>query len=450
MLTVSKLIAFASPAAPIAAVGLPLVVYLPPFYAHEMGLGLSVVGTVFMITRFWDVLADPVLGVLSDRLHSRWGRRRHWLALSVPVVVASAAMVFLPTPPVSAGYLLVWLIVLYVGWSLLTIAHMSWGAELTPDYNERSRVQGWREVFLIGGMITALALPALIERTDPTATGADRMEAMGWYIVLLLPLTVAWAVLTVPEQPVPDQPPLGWRRAMAIVVNNRPLRRLLLMDLVGGLGGGIIAALFLFVAVDRLALGSWASVLLLVYFVAGVIFVPLMVRLSYRLGKHRTLAASSLFSGVTLPLLFLLPTNHIPLAAATFALFGVNMGAGPFLFRSIMADVADHDRVESGAQRTGLYFSLLTMTNKVGHALSIGVVYPLLEWIGYVPGAANAPGAIAGLTAIAVWPPVVCALVVAAFMWRFPIDIQRQAELRAIIEASADPGSESPFSREAS
>jgi glycoside/pentoside/hexuronide:cation symporter, GPH family len=437
MLTLSKLIAFASPAAPIAGVGLPLVVYLPPFYAEEMGLGLSIVGTVFMITRFWDLLADPVLGVLSDRLHTPWGRRRPWVALSVPVVVASTAMVFLPTPPVSAGYLLLWLIVLYVGWSLLTIAHMSWGAELTPDYNERSRVQGWREIFLIGGMVTALALPALIEQTDPTATGADRMEAMGWYIMLLLPLTVAWAVFTVPEQPVEPAPHLGWRRALAIVTGNLPLRRLLLMDLIGGLGGGVIAAIFLFVAEDHLGLGGAASGLLLIYFLSGCLFVPIMVRVSYRLGKHRTLAASSLFSAVTLPLLFVVPAGNAPVAAAVFALFGINMGAGPFLFRSIMADVADHDRVESGSQRTGLYFSLLTMTNKVGHALSIGLVYPLLDLIGYIPGAANGPGAVAGLTAIAVWPPALCALLVAVFMWSFPIDIHRQAELRRIIEGGS-------------
>lgn len=437
MLSTSKLLAFASPAAPISGLGLPLVVYLPPFYAEDMGLGLTVVGAVFMITRFWDVITDPVAGVVSDHVQTRWGRRRHWIVLSVPILIASVAMVFLPSPPVSAAYLLGWMLVLYVGWTLLTISHMSWAAELTADYNERSRVHGWREVFLIGGSIAALALPAIIERADTESTGADRIAAMGWYIMVLLPITVAWAVTTVGEHPPPPAPALGWRRALAIVVENRPLRRLLAMDLIAGFGGGIVASLFLFLAADHLALGSWASALLLVYFLSGCLCVPAMVRLSYRFGKHQTLAASSLFSALVLPLLFLVPPGNIAVAAAAFALFGINMGAGPFLFRSIMADVADHDRVESGAQRTGLYYSLLTMTNKVGHALSIGVIYPLLDWIGYVPGAANAAEAVAGLAALFVWPPLLAAAVVAVFMWTFPIDLRRQQELRRIIEGDA-------------
>lgn len=436
MLTSSKLLAFASPAAPISGLGLPLVVYLPPFYAEDMGLGLAVVGTVFMVTRFWDVLTDPILGVISDHVQTRWGRRRHWLVLSVPILVASVAMIFLPAPPVSASYLLGWMLVLYIGWTLLTISHMSWAAELSSDYNERSRVHGWREVFLIGGSIAALALPAIIERTDSESTGADRIAAMGWYIMVLLPLTVAWAVSTVPEKPPPPSPSLGWRRALAIVAENRPLRRLLAMDLIAGVGGGIVASLFLFLATDRLLLGSWASALLLVYFLSGCLCVPAMVRLSYRLGKHQTLAASSLFSAVVLPLLFFVPPGNVGAAAAAFVLFGVNMGAGPFLFRSIMADVADHDRVASGAQRTGLYYSLLTMTNKVGYALSIGITYPLLEWFGYVPGATNTAAAIDGLTAIFVWPPLLISVLVALFMWRFPIDMQRQQELLRLIESA--------------
>lgn len=433
-LSTTKLVAFASPAAPISALGLPLVVYLPPFYAEEMDIGLALVGTVFMITRFWDVVTDPLLGVLSDRFKTRWGRRRPWIVASVPIVLLAVWRIFAPDPPVGWLYLLGWMIFLYVGWTLLTISHMSWGAELTPDYDERSRVQAAREVALLLGVIAVLALPAVLEQLDPSSTRADRVALMGWFIVLLLPVTVAWAVSTVPEREAPTSPPLGWRRASRVVATNAALRRVLVMDAVSGLGGGIISSLFLFLSDDFLQLERWSSLLLLIYFISGVSFIAPMVRVSYRFGKHRTLAFSSIFTTATVPLILLVPPNN-PWAAAAFCLLvGVNLGVAPFLFRSIMADVADQDRVESGAQRTGLYYSLLTMTNKVGYALSIGIVYPLLEWIGYTPGAENSPEAIAGLAGIFVWPPCLMFATVAWLMWNFPIDRERQQALRREIE----------------
>lgn len=432
-LTTATLAAFAGPAAPISALGLPIAVYLPPFYAGDLGLGLALVGTIFMVTRFWDVITDPVLGVLSDRFPSRWGRRRQWIVLSTPILMYCAYKVFMPTAPVSGAYLLAWMVMLYVGWTLLTISHMSWGAELSPDYHERSRVQGWREVALILGMITVLALPAVIERSGSATTAADRVAAMGWFIILVLPVTVALAVWIVPEPVAHSHGRIGWRRALALVMQNRPLRRVLTMDLIAGYAGGIVASLFLFVASSALQLGNWASVLLLLYFTSGCAFIPLMIRLSYRWGKHRTLAISSVFSGITLPLVFLIPPGNAAVAFVVFVLFGVNMGVGPLLFRSIMADVADEDRVESGTQRTGLYYALLTMTNKLGNALAIGSIYVLLAWIGYVPGLENTEAAVRGLMYAYVIPPVIISFLVAAIMWNFPLDQRRQSELRAIL-----------------
>ncbi len=433
-LSVPTLIAFASPAAPISALGLPLVVYLPPFYAEEMGIGLSLVGTVFMMTRLWDVITDPLLGVVSDRSRTRFGRRRPWLVASVPLVLIAVWQIFMPNPPVSWIYLLGWMIFLYVGWTLLTISHMSWGAELTPDYDERSRVQAAREIALLLGMVAVLALPAVLEQVDPTSTRAGRLAAMGWFIIICLPLTVGWAVTKAPEREAPESPALGWRRAARLLAGNAALRRVLLMDALSGIGGGIISSLFLFLADDFLELSNWASFLLLVYFISGVSFIAPMVRLSYALGKHRTLAFSSIFTVLTLPVMMLIPPGNLWWAAAFCVLVGINLGVGPFLFRSIMADVADQDRVESGAQRTGLYYSLLTMTNKVGYAVSIGVVYPALDWIGYAPGKENSSEAIAGLAAMFVWPPLVLFCCVAWLMWNFPIDRIKQAELRRQIE----------------
>ena len=433
-LTTATLLAYAAPAAPISAMGLPIAVYLPPFYAGEVGLGLSLVGSIFMLARFWDVITDPLLGILSDHYWTRWGRRRHWIVVGTPIIMVAAYKVFIPETPVSGSYLLGWMLVLYVGYTLLTISHLSWGAELSPDYNQRSRVQGWREIFLIVGMITVLALPAVIERSGSATAGADRVAAMGWFILILLPLTVTFAVTKVPERPAVPSPSIGWRGGLAAIVENRPLRRVLLMDLLAGYGGGIVASLFLFVAASVLQLGSWASFMLLAYFASGVLCIPFLLRVSYRLGKHRTLALSSIFNGATVPLILLVPPGSVAWALPLLILFGVNMGIGPLLFRSIMADVADEDRVRSGAQRTGLYFSLLTMTNKVGVALAVGSIYLLLDWIGYSPVGENTPEAVRGLGYLFTLPSALVSFLVAAIMWNFPLGKERQGELRRILE----------------
>ena len=84
----STLMAFSAPAVPISALGLPLSVYLPPFYAAIVGLDLATVGIVFMLARFWDIFTDPSLGLLGDRFNTRWGRRKPWIVASVPFTVA--------------------------------------------------------------------------------------------------------------------------------------------------------------------------------------------------------------------------------------------------------------------------------------------------------------------------------------------------------------------------
>lgn len=427
---------FALPALPISAMGLPIVVYLPPFYAADMGLGLATVGTIFMLTRFWDVVTDPILGVVSDRWRTRWGRRKPWLVASVPVTVGAVVMVFMPSPPVTAAYLLGWMMVLYVGWTLLTLSHMAWGAELAPEYNERSRIQGYREVALILGMVLVLALPVVIERTAGADVAGARIASMGWFVVVLLPLTIALAVTLVPERPAHDGAHVAWRDTLSILARNAPLRRLLAADLLGGLSGGIVTSLFLFLASDGLKLAN-ASVLILVYLLAGVVFIPLLLRVSFRLGKHRSLALSSLFNAATIPLILLIPEGNLVAAVLCFVLLGVNVGAGPFLMRSIMADVADEDAVHCGSQRTGLFFSLLTMTNKVGSALAVGIAYGALDLIGFVPGAANSPAAIGGLRAVYVWPACLLSVVVAGIVWSFPLDEARQRRNREILDARA-------------
>ncbi len=393
----------ALPAAPISAMGLPLVVHLPPFYAGTLGLGLVTVGAIFMLARFWDVFTDPVLGILSDRYETRWGRRRHWIVLSVPIMLLSVYMIFMPPVAVTAAYLVFWLFVLYVGWTLLTISHMSWGAELTPDYHERSRVQGAREVALILGMVFVLTLPVLIEQMNPENLAQARVASMGWFVLILLPIAVALAVWRVPERPTqrPEHVPL--KQAVQALIESRPLQVVLAADLLGGVSGGLVASMFLFLAEDALKLGSYSSLMLLGYFISGVCFIPLILFVARRFGKHKTAAVSAIFNAVTVPLILIVPPGEPVVALAVWALLGVNMAAGPFLFRSLMADVADHDAVVTRQQRTGLFYSLLTSTSKVGAAFAIFIAYSLLDSIGFQAGGENSTAVLDSLRAVYVW-----------------------------------------------
>ena len=427
--------AFGLPSIPISALGLPIVVYLPPFYGHDMGLSLTVVGTVFMMARFWDVFTDPVLGMVSDRFPSRWGRRRHWIVIAAPLLMLSAYMLFMPEPPVTWMYLAGWMFFLYIGWTLITISHMSWGAELSTDYDERSTIQGMREFLLIFGMFTVLALPAIIENTTNGAGGPEKVAAMGWFIIILLPITVGLAVWFAPEYPSAPHQQIPWKRAWTIIAKNRLLQRVLVADLLVNIAPAITGSLYIFFAAYVMELPKAASLLLLVYFVAGFVGIPGWIRLSHMTGKHKTLAIAMVYGAVTLPLVVFFPRGEFWWLFVGNSLYGVAYGAGSFLLRSIMADVIDIDYLESGQRRTGLYYSLLSMTAKVGAALAVGITYPLLDLIQFTPGGTNSPETLNQFMGMYVTLPAIVMLAAAVIMWRFPLDKKAQNELRERIEA---------------
>ena len=425
-----RLAAFSGPAIPIGALGLPIGVYLPHFYAGPMGLGLAAVGTIFMLARFWDVFTDPAMGVLSDRYPSRWGRRRHWLVLSVPILMLSAYMVFSPTAPIGPYYLLAWMFFLYIGWTLLTLSHMAWAAELSDDYNERSRIQGYREAFQLLGVPLVLLLPAAIEWMGPENMDAARVASMGWFIIIVLPIAIALNLWLVPERKAKPQPHVSFLKQVVPLFRNTPLRRLLAADFLSGFAGASLASMYIYEATLVWGVGSWASLLLLLYFFGGIGFIPVILKISYRLGKHRTVVLAALFNVFFAPVIFLIPHGNVWAAAAVLVFLGVNVGTTTTLYRSMMADVADIDELETTQKRTGLFYALLTLTQKTGGAVAVGVVFWTLALIGFNPQGENAPGAVTGLSIVFVAAPVLCNALVALVMWGYPIGLREQSELR--------------------
>ncbi len=432
--SVPRLIAFAGPSIPIAALVIPLAVHLPAYYAGPMGLGLGVVGTIFMVARFWDVFVDPILGIVSDRFPSRWGRRRHWIVLSVPIILISSWFVFFPTAPVTPEYLLFGLLGLYLGYTMLLLAHMSWGAELSDDYNERSRTQAWREGLAILGVPLVLMLPVVIEKLSGENGHGLSVNVMGWFIIILLPITVFFAVTMMGERKQRPQAHLPMSEAWKALATNVGLRRVVIADLASGFSGSALGAMFFYEAKEVWQVGNYANQLLLLYFFAGVGFVPVALKLSYRFGKHRTMIGAALFNVCFVPILFLIPPGNIWVASLVLLFLGMNVGIPNVLYRSIMADIGDYDEVRTGQRRTGLFYALLTLTAKVGSAVAIGVVFWALDLIGFDPNGSNDPVTLGHLNQIYVAVPFCANLFVAFMMWGFPIGLKEQKELRKILD----------------
>lgn len=434
-LTLKTLLAYGALGLPLAALNLPLYVYLPAFYAEEIGLGLTTVGLVLFAARLLDTLTDPVIGELGDRTRTRFGRRRPWMITACPLLIVASLMLFIPgdgvAPESRAGplYLFIWTSLAYLAWTMMILPFTALGAELSGDYHERSRIAGAREGFVVVGIILAAALPIMLG-LDADSQRGEILAVLGWSMAVLTPLALAALLFFTPEPRVGASPSLPLREGLRIAWQNGPFLRLIAAYLLNGIANGLPATLFFLFVGDVLKGGSASGPLLLLYFVAGIVGIPIWLRISKVIGKHRAWAAAMLWASAMFVWAPFLGEGDLVAFAIICGLSGLSLGADMALPASIQADVVDLDSEQSGQQRTGLFFALWSMATKLSLALAIGIAFPLLDLIGFEAGGENEPAALLGLAMLYGLLPVVIKLAATALVWRFPIDATEQAERR--------------------
>jgi Na+/melibiose symporter-like transporter len=430
----ARLLLFSLPQAPLLALSLALIVFLPPHFATELAMPLAQVSALFFIVRLIDVLAGPFLGQAEDLTRTRLGRRRLWLAGAALPTAFLTWLVFTGLQaPVSWLSAALVLFALYLSFSATMIAHMSWAGELRPDYHGRTLVLGLLQGAGAAGQLAVLLLAAYAVLSE--AKGGDpAVGAMGWALALAIPLTVTLAIFAVPELGAPA-PFLKLAEALGALGANAPLRTVLAASLVLGAAQGVSGGLFVFFFQYRLGFASEAHFLLLLYFAGGLAGVPLWVWLGRRLGKHRALQCACVLSAAATACVLVLPAGVLAAAAPAMAAAGVNVGAGVLLIRAMMADIVDEDEVATGARRAGLLFGLLLTATKIGIALG-PLSYGALALFGFDVslGARNSSAAMMALEAMFVGAPALIYLAVALMLRRFPLDETRQRALRAMIE----------------
>ncbi|MDP3379467.1 MAG: MFS transporter [Brevundimonas sp.] len=448
------LAAFSAACLPYAALGLPVYVTLPEFYASHVGVDLALVGLIFLVIRLADIFVDPALGMVIDRTHSRFGRYRLWMGMAAPVLMLAVGMLFMVRPGAGGAYLAIWLIVMSLGFSVSLLSQVSWASTLTGDYDQRSRIYGWWQTANIMGVLVVLLIPALVQNLG-LGDYASAVRWQGWFIIVALPLTLAITFAFTPEPKARPSPDKGARFAYLSLFKLPVLQRLLTADLMLGVARGVVGALFFyfFEAVQGFQRAE-TSILLLVYFVAGLAGAPVWSALAVRMGKHGALILACVYFAATLLLAAFAGPVLVPLAEAAgmgnaevviaglmVALVGLAFASGDLLLRAMMADVADQVRLEQGEDRTGLLFSILTATSKLGYAVSV-MTFAGLRLTGFDPtlGGANSATALIWLQAMFAGLPALCLVVGAWALWRYPLDQKRHAEIRAALEARGGAG----------
>ena len=413
-------------------------VYLPKFYASHLGISLLVLGGTIAMIRLGDLGVDIVLGMLMDKTKTPIGRYRPWYLLGLPIVCLAVYKAFNPPEGAGISYLVTWYVLLYVAYSLLVLGHSAWAGTITGQYNERSRIFGWMMGLGFAGSVSVNLLPLLTHGAINPAKAAS-MPTIGWIIIGSALICMPLAMLFAPERapPVAKKEKLTFKDYAAVVTTPSMLR-LILADLFLTLGPGTTAPMYIFFfhEAKNFSLGD-VPTLLIFYVAAGIVGAPLWGRLAQRIGKHRAVQIACVAYAITQTTLMALPAGQFWLTAAGMAAVGFCGSAFILLVRAMVADVADQLRLETGKERSGVLFALVTMTQKFGTSITISIVYPILGAVGFNPkdGAVNTPHAIWGLEMCYLFAPIILVLVGGLMFFGYSLTKERQTDIRAQLDA---------------
>ena len=424
------LVAYALPSAPVSMLMMMLVVYLAPFYSAQLGLDLAAVGAIFFLARMWDAVIDPVVGNLSDLTRSRYGRRKPWIAAGTPVLLVCVYLFFQPPADAGTTYLAVVAIAFYAAITIVQIPYLSWGAELSRDYVQRIRINGYREAGTMIGIILVAMIPVLIFRgMDPTMS--DLVRVFTYIVLILLPLTIVPALLVAPTTEPIDTEKLTLFRALYALRGNKPFMRLMIASLLIWVGGHIYNSTSLFLMKDALQFSPGDFLwFLAIQYVVGVALLPAIIRIGARIGKHRALIFVGMAFFLILPLYLLVEPGNMTQVIVVYALKGTVTAAIWVLPPALVADSIEHGLLEGIGDDVALYMSLYFFIQKLAAAIGVGVALPVASWLGFDPQTVGPATSFAGLKFVSVILPGLIAAPAIFLLFNYPIDERRHAAIR--------------------
>jgi Na+/melibiose symporter-like transporter len=424
-------------------------VYLLKYYTDHVALSATLAGLALMLGKLFDGFSDPVMGYLSDRTRSRWGRRRPWFMVGMAPLALSFIAMFSADSQWSQLELFLWLlswnVLFWSAQTVINVPHAALAGEMVEGHEERNAIMGWREALSQVGLLIGASAPLMVlgaaqqgavdaalaqglgdeaARAAGMVARGDAHGTMAWQFAGLVFVGVLLAFLGTRE---PDRPRAPPRESVfgdfSDTLKSRPFRHFIFIFFFDQIASGLTSTLVLYAIRDWWGFGGRHEMLLIIVFLLSAIAsIPFWVWLGRRLEKATIFAIGSFLSAGTLLGATMVPIFGIGLAYAGLIGAGIGSGARGVMAMSTMPDIIDDDELRTHTRKDGAYFGMWSVLRKTTRAFSIGAVGLGLGFWGYQEGALVQPeSAVQGIMWMFAIIPGVAAGICGLLFLRFPI-----------------------------
>jgi glycoside/pentoside/hexuronide:cation symporter, GPH family len=435
--TLAGVLAYAAPVAGCYFFYIPMWSILPGIYAKYFGLSLTSVAAVVLLIRVFDGVSDLTVGYWSDRRRAAGGSRKPWVIIGGLGTLVTCYFLFLPPNPTTTTYYLVCSLAYFLTFAVGEIPHLTWGNELTLDYQQRAQVFGARNIMSKLGIAGFYALPLLpLFKSAEYTPQVLRAALVAGALVMVSTLT--WALFVAPAgiaiKPVGQDSP---RLLLQSIVRSKPLLLYFLAIVCGALGYGMWNGLLYIYLDSYLGIGRHVAIILLTGTVAATLTTPLWLRLVHRTSKSIAWAIGLSCFVVQLLWTFMMsPSNPWWLAFVPIFLANLCFTANDVAALSIMGDVVDYGTLKFGVDRGATYFAIFNLIFKVGLGIGGGSALGIAGLFGFSASEiVHSASSVFGLRLGFIVLPTCCALLSLLFALRTPINRRRHRIIQRRIES---------------
>jgi GPH family glycoside/pentoside/hexuronide:cation symporter len=344
--------------------------------------------------RIWDAINDPLFGLLSDRIRTRWGRRRVLLLFGAVPLGLSFMLMWIVPGLGQLGLAIYYALVFILFDTAFTLVHVGYNSltpEMTSDYDERSSLNGYRMVFSISGTLGAIILATVLGWSIKDQRLLYGLVGFILGLVAMIPPLVVFSITR--ERPAEELPePLPMRQAIQSTLSNYPFRLVMGLYLLSWTTASILAAVLIYFATYYLRVPEQANYFVLLAQGMAILFIPVVVWLSRRLDKRRAfILGAATWIAVFLGI-FSLRADQVTLGYVLAALSGLGIATAYVIPWAMVPDIIEHDQLRTGQRREGSYYSFASFFQKLATGLAIWGIGQALAWANYItPGVGEAP-----------------------------------------------------------